>query len=520
MRTIQSEEFGKVIIRQVPLPEGILPQPGGIYTYSGRVAVPFCVPGEEKERMHIATVQDDGTGWHEIFDGTVSLTKEGNGFRFMPFQNNTRALIGDYVLECEPDLDTADPAKSRMVPIHYPDEIRAMPNLWKVWSEIIIAPDNEHMAWNGLGAAAGVYVAKLRRTETEYVLDHVRTISVTTSQPDPEHPGCTVMGPVRGGEIKQFLRGGLSVSLIGSDRGTGNSVVQALDSEAVEYVTRSPGYDETTIFSPDEKLGIVMTMRFSPKTNSAYIGLIPRRGNMTTKSNVINQVYMYGVSGVRMGRAGNIGPALVHIDRSKEEDEYLGLNLSDPSEEWVYYSPMSWHPSSKKVMWNEGQKKSIGDGIRYMIAELPDYVPGETAPVASVPDRIPYAIDGVDLKGGMMNQTSPEIKIAGKHSGVASSTVKAGMPTVAETVYENFSDDGESFLDGFERVITPGIIAPGDTIYDAKLKVKGAHSGEADFHVVYNMPRDFSMTTLGQDSAGFAEYDGKRVEIKDFFDGK
>ncbi|WP_455616957.1 hypothetical protein [Eisenbergiella sp.] len=39
-------------------------------------------------------------------------------------------------------------------------------------------------------------------------------------------------------------------------------------------MTKTPGYDEATIFSPDNRLGIVMSTRFSPKTNSSYLGLI------------------------------------------------------------------------------------------------------------------------------------------------------------------------------------------------------------------------------------------------------
>lgn len=514
MRKIESQEFGAILVRQVPVPDGVIPMPGSIYTYSGRVAVPYRLEGEEEDHVRIATVNDDGSDWLEIFDGECRMKPEGNGFRFMPFPDNTRALIGDYVFECQPDMDYADKAKSRMVPIHYPDEIKAMPNLWKVWSEIVISPDNEHMAWNGLGSAAGAYVGKLRRTETEYVLDDVKTISGGETLPDPDHPGCVIPAPTRGGEIKQFIRGGLSISFVGADRGAGDSMVQDLDSQRVYSVTKTPGYDETTIFSPDNRLGVVMSTRFSPKTNNAVLGMIPRRGNMATKGNIINQVYMYGVSGVRMGREGNIGPALIDIEKSQNQPGYLGVDLSDPTGEWAYYSPMSWHPSGKKLMWNEGQKKTIGNAMRITVAELTGYTPGPTIPAAPLPENIPYAMEGVDPRGGMLG-AAPHTKIAGKHSGYAETTVEYGSPIKAKTVYENFSDDGKSFLNGWESVVSPGMTAPGDTVYDAKMELTGEHTGEMDVHLTYRLPEGSYMTELLPDSRGFASYDGERADIAD-----
>ncbi len=514
MRTVDSQDLGKIRLEEIPLPKDILAIPGGIYTYSGRVALPYRLEGEENTHLHIATVNDDGSGWQEIYDGEYVEKREGNGLRLMPFPDNRRALMGDYVLECDPDMDTADKEKSRMVPIHYPDELKAMPRLWKVWSEIIISPDNEHMAWNGLGSCAGAYVGKLVRTEDEYILEDVRTISAGETKEDPDHPGCIIPRPVRGGEVKQFIRGGLGISFVGSDRGPGDSMVQDLDSERVYSVTKTPGYDETTIFSPDNRLGIVMSTRFSPKTNSAFLGLIPRRGNETTKGNLTMDVYLFGVTAVREGGDGNIGPVLIDIEKSQSVPGYLGTSLSDPAGEWVYYSPMSWHPSSKKVMWNEGLKKTLGDQFRLMKAELDDYVPGPAVPASPLPENIPYALPGVDPAGGMMGgEEAGTVRIAGHHSGFAVTTTETIQPLKARTVYENFSDDGESFLNGWESSVSPGLTGGGNSVYDAQMKLTGAHTGEMDVHVVYARTR--TGEEIGKDSRGFAEYDGERIEIED-----
>jgi hypothetical protein len=51
----------------------------------------------------------------------------------------------------------------------------------------------------------------------------------------------------------------------------------------VTQITKTPGYDETTIFSPNEQLGVVMSTRGSPHTNPAIFGLLPRPyGILTT----------------------------------------------------------------------------------------------------------------------------------------------------------------------------------------------------------------------------------------------
>jgi hypothetical protein len=42
-------------------------------------------------------------------------------------------------------------------------------------------------------------------------------------------------------------------------------------------------------------------------------------------------LYMYAVAGVRQFRAGNIGPVLIDIERSRHEEGYQGVLLHDPA---------------------------------------------------------------------------------------------------------------------------------------------------------------------------------------------
>lgn len=518
MREIYSEDFGTVRIHQIPVPEGIYSD-GAIYTYSGRVAIPYRRAGESHDYIHIATVNDDGSDWLEIYDGPCKLDPMGNGFRFMPFPDNKRALIGDYVFECEPDMDHADITKSRMVPMKYPEALVKMPMLWKVWSEIVISPDNEHMAWNGLGAMATAYVGKLRRTEDAYELDNVRTVgNLNSGKPDPDHEGCILLEPVRGGETKQFTRGGLALTYVGMDRGPGDSMMQDLDTERVVALTNTPGYDETTIVSPDNELGITMSTRFSPKTNCAVIGMIPRRGNLLTKSQLAMNVYLYGVASVRAYKEGNIGPALIDLKRSQNDLNYMGTDLSDPEGKWVYYSPMSWHPTSRKCAWNEGIKKTLGDDMRVMVAELVDRPATEPVPAEPLPEVIPYAHEGIYVDMAALENMQKGYRVAGKYSGTVETRPSMGeqYPKMT-TVYENFSDDGETFIDGWESAESAGLTKPGNTTYDADIRAHGAHNGEMKLHLVFERTGLDSPVNVSTESKGYASYDDVTVHVEDMF---
>ena len=68
------------------------------------------------------------------------------------------------------------------------------------------------------------------------------------------------------------------------------SMLQSLTIDEVKAITHMPGYDETTIVSPDENLGIVMSTRDSPNSNCAIFGLMPRPNSI--------YVMMGGVIGV------------------------------------------------------------------------------------------------------------------------------------------------------------------------------------------------------------------------------
>lgn len=518
--------IGTIIVSTLALPEWFRPT-SATYLFSGKVLVTCRAAGDAKDYYRLAVVNDDGTDFRVIFAGEIPQHPKANGIRFMPFSDNKRILLGDYVLECRPDVDRCESAQ--LIPVIYPSCLTDNPATTMHWSEIIIAPDNRHMAWTMLRSdiGAAVCMGTLERMEGQYDIRQVQIISSLNSfLADACREGYIIPQTVRGGEVKQFVHGGRAISAVGGKTGnTPNSVVQYLDSGKLEQITYTPGYDETTIFSPDERLGIVMSTRASQGTDPAIFGLLPRPHGVQTSMGISMLLYTYAVTGVRSCRQGNIGPVLIDIEKSMKVPGYTGVSLHDPKEQWVYCSPMSWHPDSRRVLWPE-MLRGTGNGpdgpvMRIRKAELPDYVPGSAAAPVDTSDDVPYGIKDIHALDNAID-ANVEGRIAGKFSGYIYHVhrLDAAHRGVTISEYHDYSDDGECFYNGFER-LTYGIME--ESCYEADVTLAGAKTGEMKLRaafapVVGTNPAGlvFEPGTDGKPkSYGYAMYEGRRMDIED-----
>lgn len=525
---ILDKDFGRTSVRTIPLPEymeGI----SGTYTYSGKVLVAYHTAADRDtpDWHNVAILNDDGTDIRPVFSGVIPQRKGANGVRWMCFADNKRIALGDYILECTPDIDHCEQAA--LIPLVYPDEIMQAEDVFCHWSEIIVAPNNAHICWTTLTTCGATnYLGRLVREAERYVLEDVSIVSNAESYtPDPAHKGFVIPQPTRGGEVKQFIHGGKALAMVGHGESITESVVQALDSEEIIQITDTPGYEETTIFSPDETLGVAMSPRFSHRTNCAVFGLVPQPHSMPVRGKIINVLYMYSVAGVRAFRKGNIGPALIDIRQSREKGRaYQGADLSDPEGKWVYCSPMSWHPDSTRAMWNE--RTRIADGPvqhRLRICQLLDRQPSVPVPAETTPDsaQIPYAIP-LSRAGKQGQAATFPIKVKGTAGGSVVNDRRAGDPPTYTATYDNFSDDGETVYNGYIAVTAPeSIFAMGKTTFEADLTVSGAHNGEMKLRAVFtrdgvHAPAMLSFAT-GEDgqpeSRGWARFDGITADIAD-----
>ena len=141
------------------------------------------------------------------------------------------------------------------------------------------------------------FIGKLERNETNYIITNVQIISTLGFiEYEDKEKGILKHDTIRGGEIKQFVNGGEALTLAGSgDMALAKSVFQNLVGFENYPLSLFPGYEETTIISPDGKLGLVMTTRFSPKTSSEILGYMPRPLCVYSLRKINRYVYFYGV---------------------------------------------------------------------------------------------------------------------------------------------------------------------------------------------------------------------------------
>ena len=510
---IQNTEFGRIELTTIPTPADWA-DVDGTYTPSGRVLVNYRTA---KNDFNVVTMNDDGTGIVPVFEGEIPQKRTANGIRWMCFSDNKRVLLGDYVLEVTPNLDHAEEAC--LLPVTFPEVLMTYPQMFRHWSEIIIAPDCRHMAWTMLTfTGASCFIGSLVRYEDHYVIEDARCISSKGAYvADPDHEGYVIPQVLRGGEYKQFVHGGSAITMVGNSPSLSDSVIEELGTGRTQRFSNTAGYEETAMFSPDETLAVCMSPRFSPGTDCGIIGQVPLPHSEMVRSGISNAAYMYAVASCRSYRSGNVGPALVDVKRTLTEGRaYQGVDLHDPDNRFVYYSPLSWAPCSTKAMWPEGTRMTDPVSERRLrIVKLLDRAP--SAPVAAVatpePWEIPYAMTLEEFLQPV-EPIAPPYRIRGAVSGeILCEITEDGWK---KETYIDFSDDGESIYNGTIASKSPrNMFAGGTTTFTGDVTVVGAHTGALQATIIFEQPGPDQPARLSEASQGFATYDGVTRKVEE-----
>jgi hypothetical protein len=513
------KQIGAVKISTLPVPEGVNPR-SVAFTQSGKLVLRYS---DENGGGKLATVNVDGSEFRPFYEGGA-----GDNDNLL-FADGKRIHQGETIVECTKVFEECDDAK--VVPIEYPAPLnRDNPRVLNPGQEVIIAPDNKTQAWmvllNDFTVAVLTGTLERKTNPDRYVLNDSRVVStVEPYAPDPENDGAVIpVQPIINGEVKQFVHGGEGISVVGGkELVTADSSVIRLATAEVDQITYTPGYDETTIFSPDERLGMVMTTRFSPATDLGIFGLMPRPYPISLNVNLARYMYTHGVTGVRGDREGNIGPALIDIERSKTEPGYKGINLAT-DEDWVYRSPMEWAPNSKMGAWPELSQN--GEGTRIRIFELPGYQPGE--PVATVETPVmPGSTTDLDKVFDYQDlQADIDVMVYGKHSGYITFMQEkrfGGVFSTHEKCYYDFSDDGDAVYNGCEEM---DAFLGGNSVYTADVELTGSKPGVMKLKATFGALGGPAVVTepaqliFDEDASGepqtggYVEYDGKRLTFE------
>ena len=506
----KNNEDIKTHLSNIPLPEDIIIDDGH-YMFDGNIFI--CYKRSTTNFTYFGVISDDGKNFKELYGEEFIVSPLANGIRLIPFRDGKRIYLGDFVFECNDTTKTISSCeKGVLIPVNYPKEVVNNNYTYKTWSEMVVAPDNIHVAWTSLNMACGAvnFLGKFKRTENSYEIEESKIIStINFVEPDPTDESILITKIPRGGEIKQFIEGGNALTLVGTQPDEFvKSVYQSLKTEEVYTYSHEPGYDETSILSPDEKLGITMSTRFSPKTNMAIFGLMPRPHCSLVLSKIVESVYTYAVTNVRKTRKGNVGPVLFVKEKSINDPNYHGIDLHDTEEKFVFCSPISWHPSNLKAIWPEVEKGTSNRRLRKL--EISNYTPSAYPKIENTTDNVPYALDMSEMDNIHYDKkTNGTIK--GKKSGEII-YYNSGFSQIKQTVkitYVNYSDDGKKFYNGEEEFIGD---RTSKNIYKSNVILSGSESGQNNFTITFNTKSDL----IKEETEGYATYGGKTIKAEDY----
>ena len=506
----KNNEDIKTHLSNIPLPEDIIIDDGH-YMFDGNIFI--CYKRSTTNFTYFGVISDDGKNFKELYGEEFIVSPLANGIRLIPFRDGKRIYLGDFVFECnDTTKNISSCEKGVLIPVNYPEEVVNNTDTYKTWSEMVVAPDNIHVAWTSLNMACGAvdFLGKFKRTENSYEIEESKIIStINFVEPDPTDESILITKIPRGGEIKQFIEGGNALTLVGTQPDEFvKSVYQSLKTEEVYTYSHEPGYDETSILSPDEKLGITMSTRFSPKTNMAIFGLMTRPHCSLVLSKIVESVYTYAVTNVRKTRKGNVGPVLFVKEKSINDPNYHGIDLHDTEEKFVFCSPISWHPSNLKAIWPEVEKGTSNRRLRKL--EISNYTPSAYPKIENTTDNVPYALDMSEMDNIHFDKkTNGTIK--GKKSGEII-YYNSGFSSIKQTVkitYVNYSDDGKKFYNGEEEFIGD---RTSKNVYKSNVILSGSESGQNNFTITFNTKSDL----IKEETEGYASYGGKTIKAEDY----
>ena len=506
----KNNEDIKTHLSNIPLPEDIIIDDGH-YMFDGNIFI--CYKRSTTNFTYFGVISDDGKNFKELYGEEFIVSPLANGIRLIPFRDGKRIYLGDFVFECnDTTKNISSCEKGVLIPVNYPEEVVNNNYTYKTWSEMVVAPDNIHVAWTSLNMACGAvdFLGKFKRTENSYEIEESKIIStINFVEPDPTDESILITKIPRGGEIKQFIEGGNALTLVGTQPDEFvKSVYQSLKTEEVYTYSHEPGYDETSLLSPDEKLGITMSTRFSPKTNMAIFGLMPRPHCSLVLSKIVESVYTYAVTNVRKTRKGNVGPVLFVKEKSINDPNYHGIDLHDTEEKFVFCSPISWHPSNLKAIWPEVEKGTSNRRLRKL--EISNYTPSAYPKIENTTDNVPYALDMSEMDNIHFDKkTNGTIK--GKKSGEII-YYNSGFTQIHQTVkitYVNYSDDGKKFYNGEEEFIGD---RTSKNVYKSNVILSGSESGQNNFTITFNTKSDL----IKEETEGYASYGGKTIKAEDY----
>ena len=128
----------------IPLPEDIIIDDGH-YLFDGNIFI--CYKRSSTDFTYFGVISDEGKNFKELYGAKFDVSDKANGIRLIPFRDNKRVYLGDFIFECSDSTKTISSCdKGVLIPVIYPEKVVNNSFTYKTWSEMVVAHDMIHVA--------------------------------------------------------------------------------------------------------------------------------------------------------------------------------------------------------------------------------------------------------------------------------------------------------------------------------------------------------------------------------------
>ncbi len=432
-----------------------------------------------KKKKDLAVMKENGTDFKCL---TCDLPEDIGDEMPVPLPDGKTVYTPKGVLECTPSIVNCKQA--RILPLVYP-EIPDGKILLRIATNM---SQNGRQVATGLVTSKGyiVIVSDLNRVSDakgeRYELQNCKVVAGNKAV-DAKNPFRPIVDG--SGEVKSFAEGGKYLIDMAMFEANNYDLAKIdLTNGSVTRLTKHFSYDEGTYPSPDGKWVIFQTHRHSTRMDA--FGLIPRPliAGLPHAAGVSMQRNSEFENNYKATRFYSITMTDKYGDRARlPENGYTGINLMTDVEDSKLYNHLgnfAWHPSSTKgFYWEQKDPEKVKEGEltgRLRFVKFTSRKP--TKPLAKVFPDISWAPNLKDIKWNY-----PIFPESGTLKGLVSGFADIKVEKNAEgeprriVTYNNFTDDGEYILNGYESSSLGLGSFQNPVNWDANIKVSGKHIG-------------------------------------------
>lgn len=500
--------FERVKIDKIKLPDEIVDASQPAYTHDGKHLLFFGNATTDHGDLWI--VGEDGSNPRNLTSGIDGKPAIPGPLEFeqpgliQPFADGKRVFFGPYgdpkILECAPsvvkcqtrqifdvDLTGARPAG----PIMPGGAVSGVTLHGAFGARPQVSPDGKYVMFADIrfDSIEVMILAKLERQDDKYATSDGRVLNPAgpTSPTDQNTKAWSDSSALF--ESKTFVDGGRAVTYVqvGGEAG-GNPDIWKVDLKTGKRtrITSNPDWQEDHGNSPDGTRDVI-SIDSSNAHFLDYLSLMPYRSFFNAWE--IAPVAQISVGGAFRRVCAPFSPRL-NPASGDQGGKLIGQILQpykggDIRPSGNYQGPGMWKPDGTAVALSTQSFTNLGGAPYLEIARFPARKPTKPLPiVSSAPGS--WAPTHADYHGAL--GANLDVTLPGLHSGTVTIHYAQNFLTAVDNTatYENYSDDGKTFINGTDQVKRTGSSSlGGSTQVISHLVMSGAHTGSLDRDITY-----------------------------------